>query len=116
MLMPNDDIRPVEVITDFAGRRYWPAHEKLRIIEESLAPASWGSSTGLCAPETDQSANSRTSGAWLRPPAWTCGFPDCQVGARAAGSCRQNSDKAARMPSLGLAAIPQLSHVGFYLA
>ena len=38
MLMPNDDIRRVEVITGIAGRRYWPAHEKLRIIEESLVP------------------------------------------------------------------------------
>ena len=36
--MFNDDIRRVEVITGIAGRRYWPAHEKLRIIEESLVP------------------------------------------------------------------------------
>lgn len=36
--MSNDDIRRVEVITGVARRRYWPAHEKLRIIEESLAP------------------------------------------------------------------------------
>jgi transposase len=38
MLMPNDDIRRIEVITGSARRRYWPAHEKLRIIEESLVP------------------------------------------------------------------------------
>jgi transposase len=38
MLMSNDEIRRVEVITGVARRRYWPAHEKLRIIEESLAP------------------------------------------------------------------------------
>ena len=38
MLMPNDDLRRVEVITGVARHRYWPAHEKLRIIEESLAP------------------------------------------------------------------------------
>ena len=36
--MSNDDIRRVEVITGIARRRYWPAHEKLRIIEESLTP------------------------------------------------------------------------------
>lgn len=36
--MSNDDIRRIEVITGVARRRYWPAHEKLRIIEESLAP------------------------------------------------------------------------------
>ena len=36
--MPNDDFRRVEVITGVARRRHWPAHEKLRIIEESLAP------------------------------------------------------------------------------
>ena len=36
--MPNGDIRRVEVITGVARRRYWPAHEKLRIIEESLVP------------------------------------------------------------------------------
>jgi len=40
MLMSNDDIRRIEVITDVARRRYRPAHEKLRIIEESLAPES----------------------------------------------------------------------------
>jgi transposase len=38
MLMPNDNHRRVEVITGVASRRYWPAHEKLRIIEESLVP------------------------------------------------------------------------------
>ncbi|ETX13198.1 hypothetical protein OCH239_12815 [Roseivivax halodurans JCM 10272] len=38
MLMSNDDIRRVEVIIGVARRRYWPAHEKLRIIEESLVP------------------------------------------------------------------------------
>ena len=36
--MPNETRQRVEVITGLAGRRYWPAHEKLRIIEESLAP------------------------------------------------------------------------------
>ena len=36
--MPNDDLRRVEVITGVARRRHWPAHEKLRIIEDSLAP------------------------------------------------------------------------------
>ena len=36
--MPNETRHRVEVITGLAGRRYWPAHEKLRIIEESLAP------------------------------------------------------------------------------
>ena len=36
--MPNGTRHRVEVITGLAGRRYWPAHEKLRIIEESLAP------------------------------------------------------------------------------
>ena len=36
--MPDDDIRRIEVITGVAGRRYWPAHEKLRIVEESLVP------------------------------------------------------------------------------
>ena len=36
--MPNDDLRRVEVITGVARRRDWPAHEKLRIVEESLAP------------------------------------------------------------------------------
>ncbi len=38
MLMPNETRHRVEVITGLAGRRYWPAHEKLRIIEESLMP------------------------------------------------------------------------------
>ena len=38
MLMSNDDIRRDEVITGVARRRYWPAHEKLRIVEESLVP------------------------------------------------------------------------------
>jgi len=38
MLMPDDDMRRVEMITGEARRRYWTAHEKLRIIEESLAP------------------------------------------------------------------------------
>ena len=38
MLMPNETHHRVEVITGLAGRRYWPAHEKLRIIEESLVP------------------------------------------------------------------------------
>jgi len=36
--MSNDEYRRIEVITGVARRRYWPAHEKLRIIEESLAP------------------------------------------------------------------------------
>lgn len=36
--MSNDDIRRVEVITGVARRRYRPAHEKLRLIEESLVP------------------------------------------------------------------------------
>ena len=36
--MPDDGPRRVEVIIGVAGRRYWPAHEKLRIVEESLAP------------------------------------------------------------------------------
>ena len=30
--------RRVEVITGVPGRRHWPAHEKLRIVEESLVP------------------------------------------------------------------------------
>lgn len=38
MLMPNETHHRVEVITGLAGRRYWPAHEKLRIIGESLVP------------------------------------------------------------------------------
>ena len=36
MLMPNGNHHRVEVITGLSGRRYWPSHEKLRIIEESL--------------------------------------------------------------------------------
>ena len=36
--MPNDGPRRVEVITGVAGRRDWPTHETLRIVEESLAP------------------------------------------------------------------------------
>ncbi|MDB2407914.1 transposase [Jannaschia sp.] len=36
--MPNDRHTRIEVITGIAGRCYWPAHEKLRIVEESLAP------------------------------------------------------------------------------
>ena len=36
--MPTDGPCRVEVIAGVAGRRYWPAHEKLRIVEESLAP------------------------------------------------------------------------------
>ena len=36
--MPNEDRPRVEVITGVAGRRYWLAHEKLRIVEESLVP------------------------------------------------------------------------------
>lgn len=35
--MPNEDLRRVELITGVARRRYWPAQETLRIIEESLA-------------------------------------------------------------------------------
>ena len=35
---PGGGARRVEVITGVAGRRCWPAHEKLRIVEESLAP------------------------------------------------------------------------------
>lgn len=38
MIMFNDGILRVEVITGVAGRRYWPAHEKPRILEERLAP------------------------------------------------------------------------------
>ncbi len=38
MLMANDRPPRVEVITGVAGRRYWPAHEKLRIVEDSLVP------------------------------------------------------------------------------
>ena len=29
------------MITGVAGRRYWPAHEKLRIVEESLVPGEF---------------------------------------------------------------------------
>jgi transposase len=36
--MSNEDRPRVEVITGVAGRRYWPAQEKLRIVEESLMP------------------------------------------------------------------------------
>ncbi len=36
--MPDEDRPCVEVITSVAGRRYRPAHEKLRIVEESLVP------------------------------------------------------------------------------
>lgn len=36
--MPNDIPTRIEVITGVAGRRYWPAHGKLRIVKESLAP------------------------------------------------------------------------------
>ncbi|WP_299823312.1 transposase, partial [uncultured Jannaschia sp.] len=36
--MPNETHHRVEVITGLGGRRYWPAREKLRIIEESLVP------------------------------------------------------------------------------
>jgi transposase len=36
--MPNDRPTRIEVITGVAGRRYWPAQEKLRIVEESQAP------------------------------------------------------------------------------
>ena len=38
MLMSNDRPTRVEVITGVVGRRYWPAHEKLRIMEKSLVP------------------------------------------------------------------------------
>ena len=34
--LPNEDRPRVEMITGVAGRHYWPAHEKLRIVEESL--------------------------------------------------------------------------------
>ena len=37
MLVPNEDRPRVEVMTGVAGRRYWLAQEKLRIVEESLA-------------------------------------------------------------------------------
>lgn len=37
MLMPNDRLTRVKVITGFAGSRYWPAYEKPRVLEESLA-------------------------------------------------------------------------------
>ncbi len=36
--MPSENRPRVEVITGVARRRYWPAHEKLCIIEESLVP------------------------------------------------------------------------------
>ena len=36
--MSNDRPARVEVITGVASRRYLPAHEKLRVVEESLAP------------------------------------------------------------------------------
>ena len=38
MLVPNETHHRVEVITGLAGRRYWPAQEKLCIIGESLVP------------------------------------------------------------------------------
>lgn len=44
MLISNDHVRRGEVITRIARRRYWLAHEKLRIIEVSLArdsPPPW---------------------------------------------------------------------------
>ena len=41
MLMANDRPPRVEVITGVAGRRYWPAHEKLRIVEDSLVPGEF---------------------------------------------------------------------------
>jgi len=39
--MPDDDLRRVEVVTGVARRRRWPAHEKLRIFEESPAPGGF---------------------------------------------------------------------------
>ena len=36
--MSNDRATRAWVITGVAGRRYWPAHEKLRIMEKSLVP------------------------------------------------------------------------------
>ena len=39
MLMSNDDIRRIEVITVAARRRYWPAHEKLDSSAYCLAAA-----------------------------------------------------------------------------
>ena len=36
--MSNDRATRARVITGVVGRRYWPAHEKLRIMEESLVP------------------------------------------------------------------------------
>ena len=38
MLLLNDVLRRIEVITGVAGRRYWPEHQRLRIVEESLVP------------------------------------------------------------------------------
>lgn len=40
MLMPNDRTARVKAITGVAGRRSWPAEEKLRIVEGSLASAA----------------------------------------------------------------------------
>lgn len=34
--MPDDDVRRVEVISGIAGCRYWPAQEKLCIVEKNL--------------------------------------------------------------------------------
>jgi hypothetical protein len=41
--MPNDRPIRVEVITGVAGRRYWPAQEKLRIVEgeENQGSVRW---------------------------------------------------------------------------
>lgn len=39
--MPNDRPTRVEGITGIAGRRYRPAQEKLRIVEESLVPGEF---------------------------------------------------------------------------
>jgi len=36
----SDEYRRVEVITGTARRRYWSASEKLRVVEESLAPSA----------------------------------------------------------------------------
>ena len=36
--MADDEPRRVEGITGVGGRRRWPAHDKLRIVEESLVP------------------------------------------------------------------------------
>ena len=46
--MPNDGRTRIEVITGLARRRYWPAHEKLRIVEERLVPGE-SSSTAAAA-------------------------------------------------------------------